>query len=140
MIVSRLVSVLLGMSAFGGALSAQVESTGFEAVDRWEAGYSICGSEFAATCSYPITNACVPNDHAASQNCCEGDPNEQTGWYMGNESQHGHEPHIDNVHPFSGLQHLRFQRDPAAGDPPGCAGYFFDAQCIISVRARRSAS
>jgi len=137
MIVSRLVSVLVGMSAFGGATSAQVESTGFETEDGWDAGYSICGPEFAATCSYPITNDCVPNDHAASQNCCESDPNEDTGWYMGDESQHCHEPHIDNVHPFSGLQHLRFQPDGQAGSPPGCVGNFSTAQCAITALTPR---
>ncbi|MFH1107906.1 MAG: IPTL-CTERM sorting domain-containing protein [Planctomycetota bacterium] len=116
-IVSWLTSVLVGMSIFGGAASAQVESTGFEAIDGWVAGYSICGPEFAATCSYPITNACVPNDHAASQNCCEGDPNENTGWFMADDSQHCHEPHIDTIHPSSGLQHLRFQDDPEVYGP-----------------------
>jgi hypothetical protein len=129
MIVSRLTSVLLGMSAFGGVASAQIESTGFKAVDGWVAGYSICGPEFAATCSYPISNVCVPNDHAASQNCCEGDPNEDTGWHMDELSEHCNEPHIDTANPFSGLQHLRFQRDPAAGDPPGCGVGPMIAQC-----------
>lgn len=127
MVVSRLVSVLLGMGAFGRAVSAQVESTGFETADGWVAGYSICGPEFAATCSYPITNVCVPNDHVANQNCCELDPNVNTGWYMGSNSQHCNEPHIDTIHPFSGLQHLRFQRDAAGGNPPGCIEFF--AQC-----------
>jgi len=137
MLVSWLESVLVGTSIFGGAASAQVESTCFEAVDGWVAGYGICGPEFAATCSYPITNACVPNDHAASQNCCEGDPNERTGWYMGDESQHCHEPHIDTVNPFSGLQHLRFQRDGQAGSPPGCAGNLSTAQCNITALTPR---
>jgi len=116
MIVSWLTSVLVGMNIFGSAASAQVESTGFEAIDGWVAGYSICGPEFAATCSYPITNVCVPHDHAASQNCCESDPNEHTGWYMADDSQHCNEPHIDTVNPFSGLQHLRLAQDPAVVD------------------------
>lgn len=116
MVVHRLLSVILGISAFGGTVLAQVESTGFEAEDGWVAGYSICGPEFAATCSYPVTNACVPDDHVASQNCCEGDPNEQTGWYMAGDSGQCNEPHIDTANPFTGLQHLRFQRDPAGGN------------------------
>ena len=67
---------------------AQVESTGFEASEGWDAGYSICGPEFAATCSQPVTNVCIPNDHAANQNCCELDPNEDTGWHMASGSFH----------------------------------------------------
>jgi hypothetical protein len=126
------------MSVFGGAVSAQVESTGFEAEDGWDAGYSICGPEFAATCSYPITNVCIPDDHAANQNCCEDDPNESTGWYMGDNSQHCNEPHIDNVHPFSGLQHLRFQPDGQGGSPSGCAGNLItDNQCNITALTPR---
>ncbi len=136
MIVSWLTSVLVGMSIFGAAASAHVESTGFEAADGWVAGYSICGPEFAATCSYPITNACVPNDHAASQNCCEDDPNEHTGWYMDDYSQHCYEPHIDTANPFSGSLHLRFARDSAGGNPPGCTGYSFN--CMSAAYTPRT--
>jgi hypothetical protein len=105
------------MSAFGGAASAQVESTGFEAADGWDAGFSICGPEFAATCSYPLTNDCVPNDHTANKTCCELDPNVDTGWYMDDFWRRCNEPHIDTIHPSSGLQHLRFQDDPELYGP-----------------------
>ncbi len=103
--------LVLSCMAGSGRSEAQVESTGFEPEDGWDAGFSICGPEFAATCSYPITDVCIPGDHVANQNCCEADPNPETGWYMDDTSRHCNQPHIETVHPFSGSQHLRFQPD-----------------------------
>jgi len=99
---------------------AQVESTGFEASDGWDAGYSICGPEFAATCSPPVMNHCVFGDHATNENCCIADPNVDTGWYMRIDSHYCREPHIDTAHPFSGAQHLRFSSEPDVSGSSGC--------------------
>ncbi len=96
-----------------GESLAQVESTGFEPEDGWDAGSSVCGAEFAPTCSYPVANVCIPDDHAANENCCSLDPNVDTGWYMADDSRHCHKPQIATAHPSSGGQHLRFERDPA---------------------------
>jgi hypothetical protein len=80
-------------------------------------------------CGYHITDACVPKNHAASQNCCPpfpsaGDPNEETGWAMSPSSRHCTYPLITDVHPFGGAgQHLRFQYDIFGGSPPGCNGF-----------------
>jgi hypothetical protein len=106
------------------ANSTTILSTGFEAPE-WDLDHSVCGDEFAlgGTCNYPVSNVCVPKDHAASQNCCPDDPNEETGWSMSPSSRHCSEPSIRNVHPFAGGQHLRFQYDPAGGSPPGCTGF-----------------
>ncbi len=97
--------------------------TGFEGPE-WDLNFSVCGDEFAlgTTCNYPVTNVCVQKNHAASQNCCHDDPNEETGWYMSPGSQHCSFPGIRDIHPAAGMQHLRFQYDPAAGSPPGCSG------------------
>jgi hypothetical protein len=102
--------------------------TGFEAPE-WDLGFSICGDEFA-TCvgNVNVGNVCNPKDHLGNGNCCDKDPNEETGWMMNGLARHCNQPHIDNVHPSllkdpSSLQHLRMQYDPAGGSPVGCTGF-----------------
>jgi len=103
----------------------EILSTGFEAEDGWDLGHSICGEEFALglTCFYPVVNVCIPKHHAASQNCCPADPNENTGWHMSPSSRHCSYPLITDAHPFEGSQHMRFAYDPDGGNPPGCQGF-----------------
>ncbi len=119
------------MSLSSGAL-AQVESTGFEAEDGWVAGYSICGPEFADTCSYPVTDVCIPDDHAANQNCCSLDPNPATGWYMADDSRHCNEPHVEATNPYSGTQHLRIASDAEAASQ----AVAFTPRLPLQVKAR----
>ncbi len=105
--------------------------TGFETSEGWDLDFSICGAPFGPTCIYPVSNVCIAKNHAASQNCCPGDPNENTGWCMSPSGRHCTEPSIRNINPshlkdpFLGkpsLQHVRFQYDPAGGLPAGCTG------------------
>ena len=96
--------------------------TGFEAPD-WVFDTSICGPTFELTCvgNGPASNACT-GDPVVDGNCCDKDPNTETGWFMNGLCRHCNQPHIDNVHPFAGTQHLRAQYDPLGGNPPGCLG------------------
>lgn len=102
-----------------------VESTGFEAPE-WTAGHSLCGPEYTPFCPAvsPFANACVANDPAGNVNCCVGDPNATTGWYMSASAQHCRQPHISTVNPAAGggTQHMRFERDANGGNPPGAIG------------------
>ena len=111
-----------GTVATGAYTSVYI--TGFEAADGWDLANSICGLSFAfpGVCSYPVSgaNLCVPKDNVTSQNCCDLNPNEDTGWFMNISNRHCREPHIDIVNPKSGAQHLRFQYDPLGGVPAGC--------------------
>jgi len=122
-------------SPLGNVANATIiESTGFEAGDGWDLSHSVCGDEFAypGICSYPVMDTCAFKSHAASQNCCVGDPNEETGWYMSASSRHCREPHISSVNPFGGsARHLRFARDALAGSPAGCVG--LNAACRSSA-------
>ncbi len=122
-------------------------STGFEAADGWDAGFHICGSEFAyaaapdgpggATCHYPITNVCLPKNHDANQNCCQFDPNEDTGWFVNVNDRHCRQPSISTAHPSTGTQHMRFEYDPLGGTPAGCQGFASTCrQRVISPEAR----
>jgi hypothetical protein len=110
-------------SAHSLANAGDILSTGFEAVDGWDLGHSICGAEFAlgVTCIYPITNVCLAKNHLASQNCCPDDPNEVNGWSMSPSGQHCLYPLITDAHPSPlkgvSLQHMRFEYDPAAVTP-----------------------
>jgi hypothetical protein len=103
---------------------ANALDTGFEAPE-WDNGFSVCGDEFALglTCFYPVSNVCVSKNHAASQNCCPEDPNEETGWSMSPSGRHCSQPAITDVHPSLGSQHIRFSYDAAGGVPAGCNGF-----------------
>jgi len=114
--------------------AAFLTCTGFELAEGWDAGFQICGANFAAGCgSVPgnqtggFANVCVPKNHAASINCCFNDPNDQTGWFMSGSSQHCQQPSIQSVHPSilkgPSIYHLRFQYDPMGGNPNGCNGF-----------------
>jgi hypothetical protein len=104
---------------------SNIISTGFEAVDGWDLGHSICGAPFAlgVTCFYPVSNVCIPKNHPASQNCCPEDPNEINGWSMSPSSRHCSQPGIRDINPFAGTQHMRFEYDSAGGLPAGCNGF-----------------
>ncbi len=116
-------------SAHSLANSGDINSTGFEAPDGWDLGFSICGAPFGfgVTCFYPVTNVCIPKNHVASQNCCPDDPNEVNGWSMSPSGRHCTYPLITNIHPSTlkgpSIQHMRFEYDPAGGVPPGCNGF-----------------
>jgi len=103
---------------------ASIMDTGFEAPE-WDNGVSVCGDEFAlgVTCFYPITDVCIAKNHAANQNCCPEDPNEETGWSMSPSGRHCSQPAITDVNPSMGAQHIRFSYDPAGGSPAGCNGF-----------------
>ncbi|MBI1826469.1 MAG: hypothetical protein HY287_12115 [Planctomycetes bacterium] len=112
-----------------------IETTGFELpdFDAYTPGQSnfVCGQSYWTTCQpTPFANNCTGNP-VVDVNCCVGSPNPLNGWHVSISSQHCHEPHIDTVHPASGAQHLRFQRDPAGGNPAGCVG--FDTACRVSA-------
>jgi len=109
---------------FTGAFNA-IYTTGFEASDGWDLGFSICGFEFAACVgNVSVGNVCTPKAGVlVNGNCCDKDPNVDTGWFYNGLARHCNQPHIDNVHPASGAQHLRAQFDPAGGQPPGCTGF-----------------
>jgi hypothetical protein len=113
-------------AVLGGIAPSNVTAlyiTGFEPEDGWFLGTSICGPTFL-TCvgNGPASNACT-GDPLVDGNCCDKDPNTETGWFMNGLARHCNQPHIDNVHPFAGTQHLRMQYDPAGGNPPGCTGF-----------------
>ncbi len=103
---------------------AAIYITGFEASDGWVAGTSICGPTFVPTCigNGPASNACT-GDPVVDGNCCDKDPNTETGWFMNGLARQCNQPHIETAHPASGLQHLRAQFDPAGGSPVGCTGF-----------------
>jgi hypothetical protein len=101
--------------------------TGFEAPD-WSLGTSICGPAFAGCIgNVSVGNVCEPKAGVlVNGNCCDKDPNVETGWSYNGLCRHCREPHIDNVHPSNmkgpSLQHLRSQYDPTGGSPVGCTG------------------
>jgi hypothetical protein len=111
---------------------AVCESTGFEASEGpcgWELGW-ICGSAFTNCPGPPYAASCTGNP-ATDFDCCIANPNPLNGWYLSGTNQHCAEPHIADVNPASGAQHLRFTRDAAGGNPPGCSG--FTGACRINA-------
>ncbi|MFH1110443.1 MAG: IPTL-CTERM sorting domain-containing protein [Planctomycetota bacterium] len=107
-----------------------VLTTGFEAVDGWDVStsFGMCGLEFAG-CTQPPGMVCGSGP-ALDLNCCDLDPNFDTGWFLNISNKHCREPHIDNLNPKTGTQHLRFQYDPLGGEPAGCeASGGFGAGC-----------
>lgn len=118
-----------GINASAGSVC---ESTGFEAVEAtcgWETGF-MCGGNFVGICTAPASGVCT-GDPSTDQNCCIDDPNPLNGWYLSISSRHCNEPHVDTINPASGAQHLRLDRDPLGGDPPGCTG--FAGACRVSA-------
>ncbi len=111
-------------TAVNAAAGATCESTGFEAVEGacgWDTGF-MCGGGFVGVCNSPASGVCT-GDNSIDQNCCVDNPNPLNGWYTSIASLHCNEPHIDTANPATGTQHLRFEADPLAGNPPGCTGF-----------------
>lgn len=110
------------------------ESTGYEFVEAnctWELGW-ICGSTFTACVSPPIAASCTGNP-IADVDCCIDFPNPANSWWLSGSNQQCNEPHISQLNPASGENHLRFQRDPAGGNPPGCTAPDFNTSCRVNA-------
>jgi hypothetical protein len=114
-----------------------VMGTGFEAVDGWDLGYSMHGPEFALCPQGSVGTACQTKDypnHAISQNSCQRDPNEDTGWWANISSRHCNQPFVSDVHPNTGTQHFRQTQETnlAAG---ACTGTGMGSGCRIRYSA-----
>jgi hypothetical protein len=121
-----------GIQAGGGGGSC--ESTGFEFVEStcsWELGW-ICGSTFAACGGPPIAASCTGNP-LADFDCCQANPNPLNSWWLSGSNQHCNEPHVSQLNPATGENHLRFERDPAGGNPAGCTAPDFNTACRVNA-------
>lgn len=119
------------IEASGGAIC---DCTGFEAGPDcgWELGW-ICGSTFTACPGPPIPGSCT-GDPLVDGDCCITNPNPLNGWYVSATNQHCGHPYITTVNPSAsagGTQHVRFEQDPAGGNPPGCTG--FGGACRVNA-------
>jgi hypothetical protein len=101
-----------------------IESTGFEAIDGWDSGFQICGSQYDdGDCIEPQTiTSCVDTGYPGptTQNCCGDFPNPDNCWFTSSASRSCGEPGISSANPFKGDNHLRLQADLSTGGSHQC--------------------
>jgi len=121
------------------ACSAGAVSDACTVDDDCDITYNLCGDGFpnkgpGQTCFQgAVTDVCGPKGpgaHAANQNCCWDDPNEDTGWDLNILSRHCRQPSINDAHPKTGLQHLRIAYEGTLA-PGACTANGFNAGCRV---------